>query len=95
MRNETLANLTALGEEKIAMIRQVLQGKKLLDFDEGRPRDEVVASRPRQRGARHGAQTRSRTPDRSDPVGQTALSRRARRATDSEFDFQARHVALV
>jgi hypothetical protein len=34
VRNETLANLTALGEEKIAMIRQVLQGKKLLDFDE-------------------------------------------------------------
>jgi hypothetical protein len=26
VRNETLANLTAPGEEKIAMIRQVLQG---------------------------------------------------------------------
>jgi len=34
VRNETLANLTALGDEKIAMLRQVLQGKTLVDFDE-------------------------------------------------------------
>lgn len=34
VRNETLANLTALGDEKIAMLRQVLQRKTLVDFDE-------------------------------------------------------------
>ncbi len=34
VRNETLANLSALGDEKVAMIRQALQGKKLVDFDE-------------------------------------------------------------
>ncbi len=34
VRNETLANLTSLGDEKVAMIRQALQGKKLVDFDE-------------------------------------------------------------
>jgi len=34
VRNETLANLTALGNEKVAAIRQLLAGKKLVDFDE-------------------------------------------------------------
>ncbi|MGH7716801.1 MAG: IS1634 family transposase [Vulcanimicrobiaceae bacterium] len=34
VRNETLANLSALGEEKVAMIRLALQGKKLVNFDE-------------------------------------------------------------
>ncbi len=34
VRNETLANLTSLGDEKVAMIRLALQGKKLVDFDE-------------------------------------------------------------
>jgi hypothetical protein len=43
VRNETLANLTALGDEKVAMIRQVVQGKKLLDFDEV---VRVTCSRP-------------------------------------------------
>ena len=34
VRNETLANLSALGEAKVEMIRRALQGKKLVDFDE-------------------------------------------------------------
>jgi hypothetical protein len=34
VRNETLANLSALGEEEVALIRQALQGKRLVDFDE-------------------------------------------------------------
>lgn len=34
VRNETLANLTALDDAKVAMIRQVLQGKTLRDVDE-------------------------------------------------------------
>lgn len=34
VRNETFANLSALGDAKVTMIRQALQGKKLVDFDE-------------------------------------------------------------
>jgi hypothetical protein len=34
VRNETLANLTALGDSKVEMIRQVLQGATLRNVDE-------------------------------------------------------------